>query len=75
MKLYPDSKVYVFCPGNIKTGGPESLHQLASQLISFGVQDYMIYGHSAESPFNPQDPVHDAYKKYHVPYTNRWEDA
>lgn len=74
MKLYPDSKVYVFCPGNVHTGGPESLHQLASQLISFGVQTYMIYGEYDVKSFNPEDPVHDAYKKYHVPYTNRLED-
>ena len=69
MKLYPDSKVYVFCPGNIKTGGPESLHQLASQLISLGVQTYMVYTKINDDLFNPEDPVHDDYKKYHVPYT------
>ncbi|MBQ3727586.1 MAG: hypothetical protein II902_11140 [Selenomonadaceae bacterium] len=75
MKLYPDSKVYIFCPGNVHTGGPESLHQLASQLISFGVQAYMVYGQLGDNPFNPQDPVHDAYKKYHVPYLTRLEDT
>ena len=75
MKLYPDSKVYIFCPGNLQTGGPESLHQLASQLISFGVQVYMVYGKLNDDTFNPQDPVHDAYKKYHVPYTNQCEDT
>ena len=74
MKLYPDSKVYIFCPGNIQTGGPESLHQLASQLISFGVQAYMVYTKINADLFNPEDPVHDAYKKYHVPYVGRMED-
>lgn len=69
MKLYPDSKVYIFCPGNTQTGGPESLHQLASQLISFGVQAYMVYGELNAKSFNLEDPVHDDYKKYHVPYT------
>ncbi len=68
MKLYPDSKVYIFCPANIQTGGPESLHQLASVLISLGVQAYMLYYDSKE------EPVHDAYKKYHVPYTSKLED-
>ncbi len=74
MKIYPDSKVYVLCPGNFHTGGPESLHQLASQLISFGVETYMVYNALLNVPFNPDDPVHDAYKKYHVPYTTLIED-
>ena len=75
MKLYPDSKVYIFCPGNVHTGGPESLHQLASQLISFGVQTYMVYLQLGDNPFNLKDPVHDNYKKYHVPYTFDLEDS
>ena len=74
MKLYPDSKVYISCPGNLKTGGPESLYQLASTLLSLGVPTYMIYGASIMAQFNPQDPVHDAYKKYHVPYVTSVEN-
>ena len=74
MKLYPDSKVYICCPGNIQTGGPELCHQLASQLISFGVSVFMVYGTNSTIPFNPDDPVHDAYKKYHVPYATSVED-
>ncbi len=66
MKLYPDSKVYIFCPAQVQTGGPESLHQLASKLISLGVETYMSY---SEPLNNEPDPVHAAYKKYHVPYT------
>ncbi|MBR4642199.1 MAG: hypothetical protein IKO74_05675 [Selenomonadaceae bacterium] len=74
MKLYPDSKVYIFCPGNYAGGGPELLHQLASALISFGVETYTVYGAMTKGIFNPEDPVHDAYKKYHVPYTVQLED-
>ncbi|MBE8950694.1 MAG: hypothetical protein SR3Q1_08885 [Quinella sp. 3Q1] len=66
MKLYPDSKVYIFCPAQVQTGGPESLHQLASKLISLGVETYMSY---SEPLNNEPEPVHAAYKKYHVPYT------
>lgn len=69
MKLYPDSKVYILCPANLKTGGPESLHQLASVLISFGIKTYMAYLQLSGVSFDKEDPVHDAYKKYHVPYT------
>lgn len=74
MKLYPDSKVYIFCPGNVQTGGPELCHQFASTLISFGVQAYMFYYGLVGNHFNKEDPVHDVYKKYHVPYTFNAED-
>jgi len=35
-------KVYILTP-RIKTGGPESLHQLASTLIELGIETYLIY--------------------------------
>jgi len=75
MKLYPNSKVYILCPGNLKTGGPESLHQLASVLISFGVETYMVYAALESIPLDKENPVHDAYKKYHVPYTYEIENS
>ena len=75
MKLYPESKVYILCPGNIQTGGPESVHQLASVLISLGVRVYIYYTVPEGVSFDPQNPVHDAYKKYHVPYTFNLEDS
>jgi len=75
MKLYPDSKVYVCCPGNVQTGGPESLHQLAFALISLGIQTYICYFKLKGLPFNHENPVHNAYKKYHVPYTFILEDT
>ena len=74
MKLYPDSKVYIQCPANVQTGGPESLHQLASALISLGVRVYIRYSKMEGTTFDPENPVHDAYKKYHVPYTFKPED-
>lgn len=74
MKLYPNTKVYIQCPGNFSTGGSESLHQLASALISFGVEAYMFYYQLDSCPVNIADPVHDFFKKYHVPYTFMPED-
>ncbi|MBQ3442413.1 MAG: hypothetical protein IJG33_04120 [Selenomonadaceae bacterium] len=74
MKLYPDTKVYVLAPGNVQTGGPELAHQFASTLISFGVKAHMLYYRLANTDFNINDPVHDAYRKYHVPYTFEAED-
>lgn len=74
MKIYPDTKVYVLCPANFQTGGPELAHQFASTLISFGVRAYMFYYRIANTNFNKNDPVHATYKKYHVPYTLHMED-
>lgn len=61
MRLYPDSKVYIVCPGNLHTGGPELLHQLCSQLIKCGVNAFMFYT-SGYSSFNAKDPVHPFYQ-------------
>ena len=74
MKIYPDTKVYILCPGNYNSGGPESLHQLCSKLIELGISAAMLYIQDSV-PLNAQDPVHDNYKKYHVPYTFKLEDT
>ena len=76
MKLYPDTKVYVLCPGNLQTGGPELCHQFASMLISLGVQAYVCYYKSLGTnvTFDEKNPVHDFYRKYHVPYVFEPED-
>ena len=74
MRLYPDSKVYIVCPGLYHTGGAELLHQLCSQLISFGVDAYMYY--YLEGSFNIKVyPVDDFYRKYHLPYVTEIEDT
>lgn len=69
MKLFPDSKVYMMCPGNIHSGGSECCHQLVSQLIQFGVDAYIFYVSG-----NPANPVREVYVKYHVPYVLEIED-
>jgi hypothetical protein len=37
LKIKENTVVYVACPGRLKTGGPELLHQLVNKLNSFGV--------------------------------------
>ena len=69
MRLFPDTKVYVTCPGNAHTGGPELLHQLCSTLIQYGIDAYMFYTFG-----NAENPVDDFYFKYHVPYLLEVED-
>ena len=77
MKLYPDSKVCIVCPGNLYTGGTELCHQLASKLLSMNIQTYIYYlpaFHYEICEFDEKDPVHDELKKYHVSYTFALED-
>ena len=75
MKIFPDTKVYMICPANIHSGGPELCHQLVSQLIQFGVDAYLLYMPNPNVTFNPDNPVDDFYVKYHCPYVLKIEDA
>lgn len=57
--------IYIFCPANRATGGPELLHQLGYKLNLLGYNAFMYYT-------NIQDGVHPVcpqYEKYHVPFT------
>ena len=71
MRFFSNSKVYVACPANIHSGGPELCHQLCSQLIQFGIDSKMFYVSVSSTE---KSPVHDNYKKYHLPYTFGIED-
>lgn len=51
--------IYVACPANAATGGPELLHQLVFKMNQFGYNAMMFY-----YPNNVEDPVHPRYKKY-----------
>ena len=63
MKIYEDTKVYIFCPARIVSGGPELLHQLGAALQKRRIRSYMYY-----LPARTDSPVPDLYRKYHVPY-------
>ena len=70
LRLFPDTKVYITCPGNSHTGGPELLHQLCSLLLQYGVNAMMLY--TSGNFYNPVNPV---LKKYHLPYVFSAEDT
>ncbi len=72
MKIYPDTKIYIISPGNLHSGGPELLHQLASQLLKMAYNVFMFYL-PANSDFNIKDPVDSFYKKYHIPFARSIE--
>ena len=66
MKLYPDSKIYIYAPWNCHTGGPELLHQLGSCLRQFNLDAVICYYDPTSNP-NPH-PVHPQLQRYHLPY-------
>ena len=72
MKVYPDTKIFIISPGNIHSGGPELVHQLASQLLKMDYNVYMFYL-PANANFNPADPIDPLYKKYHIPFVRNLE--
>jgi hypothetical protein len=54
-------KIYVICPGNAVTGGPELLHQFVSTLNNAGFDATIIY-----TPLNVCFKVPTQYSKYNV---------
>lgn len=70
LKIEKGTKIFILCPANIATGGPELLHQLCFCLREeCNLQAYMLYMNTTKI-----DPVHDAYKNYKNPYVDKIED-
>ena len=69
IKIDKKTNIYVACPANVATGGPELLHQLVYELNKLGLVAYMYY-------YGKEDinPVHQAYIKYENPYVENIED-
>lgn len=59
--------IYICCPANCQTGGPELLHQLGYKLRLLGFDNRMVYYNRKEGI----DPVCSPYKKYGVLYEER----
>lgn len=70
LDLKKDTKIYVACPANIATGGPEVLHQLVYELANLGFDAYMYYYGRTEN----KHPVHEAYMGYNNKFANNIED-
>lgn len=68
-----NTKIYILCPANLSTGGPEELHQLGSQLNKIGKKAFMLYDQYDADKNN--SPVHDNYKKYNVPFCCEIENS
>ena len=57
------SKIYIFTPAKVRSGGPEALHQLAYYLHQLGVEAYTVY--FIYSGFPKANPI-ERYKQYEV---------
>lgn len=59
--------IYIICPANVATGGPELLHQLGYKLNLLDFEASIMYLNITTG----KDPVCEPYKKYCVPWVSR----
>lgn len=71
IKISDNTKVYVACPANKATGGPELLHQIVYQLRKLNI-DALMYYYNSRGKINP---IHNAYSHYENPFTNFVSDS
>ncbi len=70
LNIKKDTKIYVACPANTATGGPELLHQLVYELTNLGFDAYMYYYQRTVN----KNPVHEAYENYNTKFIDDIED-
>ena len=67
------SKFYVFCPGNVVTGGPDALHQMVYYMRKHGLEAEMVYcdvyDNNCEVPKPYQVYLNKAYTYKSAPIT------
>ena len=71
LKININTKIFVACPANSATGGPELLHQLVYELVNLGFNAYMHYYRCTEG----KNPVHKAYIGYGNKFIDVLEDS
>ena len=69
LDITKDTIFYIMAPTNVDTGGPHDLHQLGYELKNQGKKVYMYY-----FPEKQDDPIHENYKVYNIPFTKKIED-
>lgn len=61
MRISSHSKIYIICPANNSTGGPEALHQLSHKLKTvFGYEVSMFYINKKKG-INPKPEAYNIY--------------
>jgi hypothetical protein len=67
IEIYKNTKIFVACPANTASGGPELLHQLAYHLRKdLNIDAYMYYYNFDNR--RSETPVHPEYKMYGNPF-------
>ncbi|MFV9510454.1 hypothetical protein [Tepidibacillus sp. LV47] len=69
LEIKKDSIVYIACPAQSITGGPELLHQLCDKLIKLGIDARMYY-----YPNNVVNPKPQDYSRYNTPIATNISD-
>lgn len=64
-------RVFIVCPANMDSGGPELLHQFAKCLSDNGIENYMLYVDREMVTC----PTPDVYLKYEAKYVSKYIDA
>ncbi len=64
--------VYIICPSNFATGGPEALHQLGAELLNNGINTFMLYFNFDKDKY--ERPIDDIYTSYNVPFVLQIEN-
>lgn len=54
-----DSKIYIFCPANSVSGGPEALHQLQFYMRECGIESYLVYYFSSVKKCPPRYEIYE----------------
>lgn len=53
------AKIYIFCPNNAVTGGPEALHQLQYYMRDCGLDSYLVYYFSKSTECTPRYKIYN----------------
>lgn len=64
-------KIYIACPANTVSGGPELLHQFSFELTKRNVENYMVYYNQGDADRNPTP---ECYQKYNVKIAEHYVD-
>ncbi len=71
-KITKNTKVYIGCPPNFASGGPELLHQLCYFLNEKGINAYMFYNCNGKYDGNP---VAKRFTHYETTFVEKIEDS
>ncbi|MBP1616013.1 MAG: hypothetical protein H6Q14_1163 [Bacteroidetes bacterium] len=75
IKVYAQTKIYIYAPENVVTGGAELLHQLADVLNNNRLDAYIVYINLERNVISENQIIPYEYKKYSVKTSIDIEDS